>query len=132
MRRIAFKAGIFVILLRQDGFESGCLETKFSLKKELSRNPSKSSGQLFPIKLLSISFPICGQIKLMVIIITLVWNAIHYANQHKQLIKILAFSKKNVGWFLLKRFVELLRVCSLHIFSRNHFNTFWLINLQKT
>ena len=33
MCQIAFKAGIFVILQRQDGFESGCPETKFNLKK---------------------------------------------------------------------------------------------------
>ena len=29
MRRIVFKTGIFVILLRQDGFETDCPETKF-------------------------------------------------------------------------------------------------------
>ena len=34
----------------------------------------------------------------------------------------------NVGWFLLRRFVDLLRVCALHIISRNHSNTFLLIN----
>ena len=39
---------------------------------------------------------------------------------------------KNVGWFLLKRHVDLVRVCYLHIISRNHSNTLLLINLQKT
>ena len=34
-------------------------------------------------------------------------------------------------WFLL-RFANLLRVCSLQIISRDHSNTFLLINLQKT
>ena len=40
--------------------------------------------------------------------------------------------KQNVGWFLLRRFVGLVRVSSLHITNRNHFNTSLLINLQKT
>ena len=39
--------------------------------------------------------------------------------------------KHNIGWFLL-RFVDLLRVFSLHIIGRNHSNTFLLINMQKT
>ena len=38
--------------------------------------------------------------------------------------------KHNVEWFLLKRFVDLFRVC--YIISRNDSNTFLLINLQKT
>ena len=43
-----------------------------------------------------------------------------------------AFNKKhNFGWFLLKRVVVFYKVCSLHIISRNHSNTFLLINLQK-
>ena len=40
--------------------------------------------------------------------------------------------KNNRGRFLLKRFVDLLRLFSLHIIKRNHSNTFLLINLQKT
>ena len=39
---------------------------------------------------------------------------------------------KNVGWFLLKRFVDMVRKCYLHITCRNHSNTILLINLQKT
>ena len=39
---------------------------------------------------------------------------------------------KYVGWFLLKWFVDLVRVCYLHIISRNHSSTLSLINLQKT
>ena len=35
-------------------------------------------------------------------------------------------------WFLLRRFVDPLRACSLKIISRNHTNMFLLINLQKT
>ena len=85
----------------------------------------------------SISFPICDSIKSMVIIVTLVWNTIHWVNQHKKLIKILlVFLKTNVRsknqMFLLTRFVDLLRVSSLHIYSRNHSSTFCLINSQKT
>ena len=38
----------------------------------------------------------------------------------------------NIGWLLLKRFVHLCRAFSLHIISRNHSNTFLLINMQKT
>ena len=38
----------------------------------------------------------------------------------------------NSGWFLLRGFVDLLRVCSLNIISRNHSNNFLLINKQKT
>ena len=40
--------------------------------------------------------------------------------------------KYNVGWFLLKRFVHLFRVSYFHIISRNHSNTLFLFNLQKT
>ena len=40
--------------------------------------------------------------------------------------------KHNVGWFVLKMIADLLRVCSLHIISRNNSNTFLFINLQKT
>ena len=39
--------------------------------------------------------------------------------------------KYNVGWFLLKRSVHLCSACSLHIISRNHSNTFLLINMHK-
>ena len=39
---------------------------------------------------------------------------------------------KNVGWFLLKRLVDMVRKCYLHITCRNHSNTILLINLQKT
>ena len=38
--------------------------------------------------------------------------------------------KPNMGWFL-QRFVDLLRVCFLRASSRNYFNKFLLINLQK-
>ena len=34
--------------------------------------------------------------------------------------------KHNVGWLLLKRFADLVRVCPLHIISRNHSNKFLL------
>ena len=40
--------------------------------------------------------------------------------------------KHYVGWFLLKRFVHLFRVSYFHIISRNHSNTLFLFNLQKT
>ena len=39
--------------------------------------------------------------------------------------------KHNMGWFLLKRFVHLRRTFSLHIISRNHYNTFLFINMRK-
>ena len=39
--------------------------------------------------------------------------------------------KHKVGWFLLRGFADLVRVCSLHIIGRNHSNTFSLINLLK-
>ena len=39
--------------------------------------------------------------------------------------------KHNVGWFLLRRFVDLLRVYSLLIISRYHSNTFLFLDLQK-
>ena len=42
------------------------------------------------------------------------------------------FSQQHsVEWFLLRRFVDLLRVCSLLIINRNYTNTFLLIILQK-
>ena len=39
--------------------------------------------------------------------------------------------KHNVGWFLLRKFVYLARVYFLHIISKNHSNTFLLMNQQK-
>ena len=39
--------------------------------------------------------------------------------------------KHNVGWFQLRRFLDLVRVYSLLITSRNHSNTFLLLDLQK-
>ena len=44
-------------------------------------------------------------------------------------VDLLHLIKNNVGWFLLKRFIDLLRVPSLHIISRNYFNPLLLINL---
>ena len=44
----------------------------------------------------------------------------------------LLHQKHDVGWFLLKRFVDLLRVCYLLIISRNFSKTLLLINVQKT
>ena len=57
--------------------------------KQLSRSPLQNSGQLFPIKWLSISFPIDGSIKLMIINMTYPC-IIHKDNYLKQLIKILS------------------------------------------
>ena len=37
----------------------------------------------------------------------------------------------DVGWFLLGMFVDLLRVCSLYIISRKHFNVFLMIDHGK-
>ena len=66
------KESITSITLSQDGFKSDCPEKsskqslfKSSLKK--SRSPLPNSGQLLPIKWLSISFPISGLIKLVII-----------------------------------------------------------------
>ena len=39
--------------------------------------------------------------------------------------------KHNVGWFLLKRFVDLFRVCYLHTISRNNSNIHLLMNLME-
>ena len=39
--------------------------------------------------------------------------------------------KHNLGWFLLRRFVDLVRIYSLLIISRNHSNRFLLLDLQK-
>ena len=39
--------------------------------------------------------------------------------------------KHNVGWFLLRRFVDLVRVYSLQSISRNHSKMFLLTDLQK-
>ena len=40
--------------------------------------------------------------------------------------------KSNVGWFLLKRFVDLVIVRFLHMISRSHSNTLLLMDVQKT
>ena len=39
--------------------------------------------------------------------------------------------KYKMGWFLLRRFVDLFRVYSLLIISRNHSSMFLLLDLQK-
>ena len=39
--------------------------------------------------------------------------------------------KNNLGWFLLRRFVDLVGVYSLLIISTNHSNIFLLLDLQK-
>ena len=39
--------------------------------------------------------------------------------------------KHDVGWFLLRRFVDLFRLYSLLIISGNHLTTFLLLDLQK-
>ena len=46
-------------------------------------------------------------------------------------VDLLFLIKNNVGWLLLKRFIYLVRVCYLHVSSRNHSNTLLLIILQK-
>ena len=48
-----------------------------------------------------------------------------------------AFFIEDLGWlflrrFLLKRVADLVRVCFLHVISRNHSNTFLLINVQSS
>ena len=40
--------------------------------------------------------------------------------------------KHNLGWFLLIRFVDRVKVYSLLVISKKHSNTFLLIDLQKT
>ena len=50
--------------------------------------------------------------------------------QYRASADLLFLIKNNVGWFPLKRFVDLFRVG--YVISRKHFNTFLLINLQKT
>ena len=45
--------------------------------------------------------------------------------------RFLLLIKKDVRWFPLKRFVDLVRVRYLQVISRNHSNTLLLINLQK-
>ena len=47
-------------------------------------------------------------------------------------VDLLFLIKNIVGWFLLRRFVDLVIVWYLHIISRNRPNTLLLINLQKT
>ena len=39
--------------------------------------------------------------------------------------------KNDMGWFLLRSFVDLVRLYSLLIISKNHSNTFLLLDLQK-
>ena len=47
------------------------------------------------------------------------------------LLECLLNQKHNVGWFLQRRFVDVVRVYFLLIISRNHSNTFSLLVLQK-
>ena len=39
--------------------------------------------------------------------------------------------KHNVGWFQLKGFIDLLRICSLQIHNTNHSNMLLFNNLKK-
>ena len=81
---------------------------------------------IFPIKWLSISFLICSSVML-----NMTYTCMD-SNPPSYYCKQLFFNQKHkVGWFLLIRFVDLLKVCSLHIISRNHSNMFLLINLEK-
>ena len=160
--------------------------TEVYLKKYLSRSPLRSSGQLFPIKWLSISFLVRSSIKLVIINTTYTYKESYPLSYYpKQVIKMLSsclqkldgcfflkygfrsdcpeILKRNtsVGWkcsyplndsgqlvadllfliliryitsdgFYWEGLVDLVRVYSLHIISRNHSNTFLLINSQKT
>ena len=51
--------------------------------------------------------------------------------QYRASANLLCFIKNNVGWSLLKGFVDTVRVCPLNIINRNHSNTFLFTNLQK-
>ena len=60
-------------------------------------------------------------------------NGCFYTSNHKvsnEYWASLLNKKHNMGWFLLRRFVALVRVYSLLI-SRNHSNTFLLLDLKK-
>ena len=87
----------------------------------------------YPIKWLSIRSLILGSIKLVITNMTYTCMENYPPSyQRKQLIKIpsprfryyLRNQKHNVRWLLLRWFVGLLIVCSLHIIKRNHSNTF--------
>ena len=47
-------------------------------------------------------------------------------------VDLLFLIKNNMGWFLLKSFVDMVRVRYFHIISRNHSNMLLLISLVKT
>ena len=89
----------------------------------------QNSGQLFPMKCLRFNFTIRGLIKLVII------NMTHTCMESYPLIGIgpafSSCSKRNVVWFLPIRFVDLARVWSLHIVSRNHLNTFVDMQINK-
>ena len=58
-------------------------------------------------------------------------NSFFYRTPRVTSADLLFLIKNNAGWFLLKRFVDLVRVRYLEIIIRNHSSTLLLINLQK-
>ena len=59
-------------------------------------------------------------------------NSFCYITPQVASVDVLFLIKNNVGWFLLKRFVDLVRVRYLQIISRNRSNMLLLISPQKT
>ena len=130
--------GIFVILLSQDGFKCGP-ETKFQSITSSSQFRSSRTQMLFKIVVLKnftqvFSREYCKHFKNSVFIENLRWLFFSVWLSNCAALGICRSSrlnqKRNVGWFLLKRFVNLFRV--RYITSWNHSSMFLLINLQKT
>ena len=131
-------AGIFVILLSQDGFKC-YLETKFQTIPSQSCFRSSHMQMFFKIGVI-INFIQVFPVNIAKFLRTAFLQkpsgecffhfdkvtVQHWASYRPPLL----YQKHNVGWFLLKKFVDLFRVH--YIISRNHSNTFLLINLQKT
>ena len=81
------------------------------------------------MKCLCFNFPIRGSIKFVII------NMTHTCMESCPLISIesafSSYSKRSVVWFLPIRFVDLARVWSLHIVSRNHLSAFVDMQINK-
>ena len=90
--------GTFVILLSQDRFESG--------------SPEKSPKQSQMLESL----------------FNKVTNSFFYRTPPVASVDLLFLIKNNMVWFLLKRFVDMVKVRYFHIISRNHSNTLLLIS----
>ena len=122
-------------------FENNCYfcnvtESKFQTINHFSSEAAvrKCSSKYLILIISHRCFPVnIGKFKNSIFIENLRWLFFQFDKvtiQHCASADLLFLIKNNVGWFLLKRFVDLFRVC--YIISRNHSSRVLSMNLQET